>query len=1094
MEGVAEQVEEHATQVLRHHVRLAGVVGERLDELDLEVLVVRARAVVGEPGVLLDVAVEVHAGAVARAAAAVEQHRLDDAVGARAVLDDEGGVALEVGEEVLDLGQHLGRRAVAGVAEVGLEVLGELDREPGEVVDEVERVLDLVRDAGGELPQRGQLFRLHELVLRLAELGQRRLQPLVRGGELLVGRLHLARAFELGGGALVLGAERLGLGAAALGLGLGLARLGLGRLGAELGLAALGARALDAEQARPLPAVGPDEPEDGQRAEGQHGPQRAPPRRLHLHGQARRGVAPDAVGGARLDHEAVVAGAEVGVGRLARAAGLAPGVVEAVEAVAVAVLVRLAKVEAGEAEGHHVLVVVELELGRDGRREVQAGVRRERLPVHEHGRQRHLRRVGVGRRELLGLEDEEPAGPAEVERAVGPARGRAAQAAAQRVRAQQALGERLGDGLEAGEPAARREPQEAVVVLGDGRDEVAGEVARGLGVGRRLAVGPAVEEAGPRADPERAVVRRAQRHDGRRRQAGRLVAEAGEAAVAEQPADAHLRAHPDRAVGRLGDGLDHVRRHGGVLARGRRVARGGVGLAVVEEEPAGERADPEAAAAVLEQALDRELVTVGAAERRAPRAARADLEKAAALSAGPDAAVGVAQERPDRRRREHRVVGGEVEVGERAAVDGDVQAAVGADVQAAVVARQDREHVVARERRRAAGLVAQAADGPAGAVEPVEPAVGRHPQHALAVLVQRRDAVVDEGGRVAGVGGVDGRADGPHAAQAPADGAGPDAALGVFEHARHHARGAARPQIERVEGARPRVEGEQPLARGADEQRAVGAGRDGHHVEDAGGAVAEDAQAVAVQEREPVAGAEPERAVRRGVERADVGVRQAADGARGAVGLEGEQALRRAHPGAVVRAGRDREHVAPGERLDAEHAVGLGVVAVQARRRAHPDVGAGAGRERLDDVAGQRGGVAGVVAVADDVEAVVAVEAVGRADPDEAEGVLGDGVDGRVGEPGLDGEVLEDDLVRGRLGGRQREVGVGRALRAGVAAGRGEREGRQRQGQSRRLEPSRERGAHAAAATSRSISSATLGGTDENRSRVPSSVCPTTLA
>ena len=46
-------------------------------------------------------------------------------------------------------------------------------RQLGEIVDEVERVLDLVRDAGGELAERRHLLRLHQPVLRAAQIGQR---------------------------------------------------------------------------------------------------------------------------------------------------------------------------------------------------------------------------------------------------------------------------------------------------------------------------------------------------------------------------------------------------------------------------------------------------------------------------------------------------------------------------------------------------------------------------------------------------------------------------------------------------------------------------------------------------------------------------------------------------------------------------------------------------------------------------------------------------------------------------------------------------------------------------------------------------------
>ena len=60
----------------------------------------------------------------------------------------------------------------------------QLARQGRKIVDEVERVLDLVGDAGGELAERGELLRLDQAVLRLAQVVE-------RGGELLRARLHL---------------------------------------------------------------------------------------------------------------------------------------------------------------------------------------------------------------------------------------------------------------------------------------------------------------------------------------------------------------------------------------------------------------------------------------------------------------------------------------------------------------------------------------------------------------------------------------------------------------------------------------------------------------------------------------------------------------------------------------------------------------------------------------------------------------------------------------------------------------------------------------------------------------------------------------
>ena len=58
-----------------------------------------------------------------------------------------------------------------------VQLVDELCRQRGEIVDEIQRILDLVGDAGGELAERGQLLGLHQAILRGAEIfeGQREL-------------------------------------------------------------------------------------------------------------------------------------------------------------------------------------------------------------------------------------------------------------------------------------------------------------------------------------------------------------------------------------------------------------------------------------------------------------------------------------------------------------------------------------------------------------------------------------------------------------------------------------------------------------------------------------------------------------------------------------------------------------------------------------------------------------------------------------------------------------------------------------------------------------------------------------------------------
>ena len=63
----------------------------------------------------------------------------------------------------------------------------------GEIVDEVERVLDLVRDAGGQLAERGHLLGLDQLGLRRLQIAQRRLRRVARGR----GCSSISRAFSI---------------------------------------------------------------------------------------------------------------------------------------------------------------------------------------------------------------------------------------------------------------------------------------------------------------------------------------------------------------------------------------------------------------------------------------------------------------------------------------------------------------------------------------------------------------------------------------------------------------------------------------------------------------------------------------------------------------------------------------------------------------------------------------------------------------------------------------------------------------------------------------------------------------------------------
>ncbi len=84
----------------------------------------------------------------------MRQHALDDAVGAPAVLGDLFEIAGQHPDDFVDLGARIIAERGDGRRGRLLQLVEQLDREPGEVVDEIKRVLDLVGDTGGQLAER----------------------------------------------------------------------------------------------------------------------------------------------------------------------------------------------------------------------------------------------------------------------------------------------------------------------------------------------------------------------------------------------------------------------------------------------------------------------------------------------------------------------------------------------------------------------------------------------------------------------------------------------------------------------------------------------------------------------------------------------------------------------------------------------------------------------------------------------------------------------------------------------------------------------------------------------------------------------------
>src|SRR5450759_75268 len=101
----------------------------------------------------------------------MQQHILDNRIGALAVLYDLVEIALQHIRNLADLCPQL-------VVEVGSgkclsQFINKIDRDRRKIVEDIERVLDLVRDAGGQLTERGELLRLDQAVLRSPQVLQR---------------------------------------------------------------------------------------------------------------------------------------------------------------------------------------------------------------------------------------------------------------------------------------------------------------------------------------------------------------------------------------------------------------------------------------------------------------------------------------------------------------------------------------------------------------------------------------------------------------------------------------------------------------------------------------------------------------------------------------------------------------------------------------------------------------------------------------------------------------------------------------------------------------------------------------------------------
>ena len=114
---------------------------------------------IGKVEALLDDGIDIDRSVFARAFARMQQHVLDDGIGTLAVLHDLVEIASQRICQFVNFGARLlvYRYALQGV----LQFINQFGGDPREIVDEIERVLDLVRDAGGKLTKRGELLRLN---------------------------------------------------------------------------------------------------------------------------------------------------------------------------------------------------------------------------------------------------------------------------------------------------------------------------------------------------------------------------------------------------------------------------------------------------------------------------------------------------------------------------------------------------------------------------------------------------------------------------------------------------------------------------------------------------------------------------------------------------------------------------------------------------------------------------------------------------------------------------------------------------------------------------------------------------------------------
>ncbi|OFA07223.1 hypothetical protein DUGA2_05550 [Duganella sp. HH101] len=759
------------------------------------------------------------------------------------------------------------------------------------------------------------------------------------------------------------------------------------------------------------------------------------PGRQHHHPQLQLFGVPQGVAVAAAQAQAVAAGRQMVVGGdAARGVGLHPALVEAFQQMGVAVALRRREVQRGQLHFEALVLrlerqrraVVACQLGRGDRLLVQAhradDQRRAVAPVVQAARIHH-RHAGGGAEHQVAF-GRDGAGTDE-EGAEGQAVG-----AGQRARLE-------GGGVDHGDAVGGGGPDAAHGVGLHGHDGAGGQARQGADPlefrhALRIAPGHDADAAAVGAYPQPAARVDHQRADDGLRQRGRhggigayLFHLAG---FGIQPVQAVAGGDPQRAVAVGRHRVDAVVGQAAGVGRALHVAAHGVGLRVVAQQ-AVESAQPQFALARQDGADAR--IGTGLRQRHAAHAASLGAGTVEAqLGADPGlAGTGLGQ-------RQHHPVGQRaVRAGRVRAQHGGAVAVGVHDVDALVGQRDPHLALLVRHQRGDGGFLRALGaehriDALVVRIVEVDAAFGRHPDHAAAVAQQGGGAVVAQAeghGRLVldAVALVAAAAVLDHAA---AVGAGPPGAGGGFDHRQHHVglqlldaldrqdAAAVGLRVDDADAALERAEGD--LAHGVLAQRHDG-------VAPAGLAFAADGDlgdgAALAQARQAGARAYPQGAGVVHQQGAHLVVRQPGMGFVGVAaqralhGVVVFQAVRRAYPQVALGVAGDGADLALAQFIvEARELFAAFIEHGDAGgRRAYPQAAAPVHVQHLDKVAGQRGGVGGVVMEAAHMIAIPARQAGLGADPDVAVAVLRQRHADRVRQPLFQAKVLEQR--RGQL-------------------------------------------------------------------------------